>query len=720
MHDRDKSKAQLLTELRALRERVTLLEATDRSSSQGSATLGECPHFGQAALDSLSTPIAVLDASGTIIAVNTAWRRFADANDLRWPNSCLGANYLDVCDAVTGNDAEHAQQAARGIQEVMSRQRSVFSYEYPYDSADEQQWFRISSTRFSEDDSLYVVVAHENITPRKEAAQVLRQVHDTLEQGVAKRTAALQQLNAQLYEDIAARRHVEEALRASEEQFRSLIAGAIEGIIILRDFVPLFANQAYAEMFGYTSPEDILRMDTVFPLLAPHEHPRLIDYQTARAHGESAPSRYEFQGVRRDGSRIWLEALVTAVRWQGSPASQVTVLDITERKHWEDHIRQAQKMEALGTLAGGIAHDFNNILAIVIGYTELATFDVPQHSVAWQNLQEVLTASKRAGDLVQQILTFSRQNETERQPIVLGKLVGETLRLLRASLPSTIEIHHDIPEDSGTVLADPTQLHQVIMNLCANAEYAMRATGGLLLIQVDAVDVDASLVSQCAALHVGPYVRVSIRDTGHGMPPEVRERIFDPFFTTKPIGEGAGMGLAMDHGIVTNHGGAITVDSTPDDGTTITLYLPRIEDAPAQPATAEEFIMRGIGRILFVDDEEVLILAGRAMLEWFGYEVDTSSSGLEALDMFRANPHRYDLVITDQTMPQMTGEGLVQELRRIRPDIPIILCTGFSHVMDAEKAQTLGIDAFCMKPMQAQELASTIQQVLRRRSVEDM
>lgn len=591
MHDMEQSKEQLLAELKALRQRVATLEAAGQSPTQGTPSPRDLHNFGQAALDSLSTNIAIADASGAIIAVNAAWRHFAAANGFRKANYGIGMNYLTVCDTARGHDAEYARQAGRGIREVMSHQRQSFSYEYPCHSSKEKRWFRMSVTRFVQDESDYAVLAHENISQRIDAEQTLREAQTMLERRVAERTAALQGLNEQLQADIAMRKSLEEQLR------------------------------------------------------------------------------------------------------------------------------QAKKMEAMGALAGGIAHDFNNILAAIIGYTELVTDDMPRHSPSRQYLQEVLLASNRAKELVQQILMFSRQHEIEKQPVRVAMLVRETLQLIRASLPSTIEIHANVPEESGTVLADVTQLHQVLMNLCTNAEHAMRATGGVLQIRVNTVDIDEGFAAQHTALHAGPHVRFLVQDTGHGIPPDVLKRIFDPFFTTKDVGEGTGMGLAMVHGIITNHGGAITVESALGQGTTVTIYLPRLEDnTTALTNPGEEPIPHGSGRILFVDDEETLTLLGQATLEWLGYEVVTSLNSIEALHAFRSNPHQYDLVITDQTMPRMTGEQLTQELRRIRPDIPIVLCTGYSHVMDADRAQALGINAFCMKPLTARDLAVTVQQVLSARS----
>jgi signal transduction histidine kinase/CheY-like chemotaxis protein len=389
--------------------------------------------------------------------------------------------------------------------------------------------------------------------------------------------------------------------------------------------------------------------------------------------------------------------------------------ETTTRKLLEGKLQQAQKMEAIGILAGGIAHDFNNILGVMIGYTELIASEwATTHP--WQaHLQEILTAGKRAKALVQQILTFSRRHDQKRQPLHLHQLVNETLKLLRASLPSTIAFKTHISLQSGAILADPTQMHQVLMNLCTNAEHAMRQTGGTLEVVLEAIDVDARLAAQHASLKPGPHVCLTVRDTGHGMTPDVCARIFDPFFTTKKEGDGTGMGLAVVHGIVTSHGGAITVTSAPGQGSLFTVYLPQLVEMPVRDMLPKETLPSGHGTILFVDDEAALAQVAETILTRLGYTVTTCTNSQEALATFQASPDQFDLVITDQTMPGLTGENLAKALRQIRPHLPIILCTGFSHVMTPEKAQGLQLDAFLMKPLTMRGLGQAVQCVFARR-----
>ena len=387
-----------------------------------------------------------------------------------------------------------------------------------------------------------------------------------------------------------------------------------------------------------------------------------------------------------------------------------------ERSRLEEQLRQAQKMEAIGTLAGGIAHDFNNILGAMIGHAELAADRISPASPAGQHLREVLSAGDRARGLVRQILTFSRQSEHERRPVVLQDVVREVMQLIRASLPSTIELRHQIEPERMGVFADATQIHQVLMNLCANAEYAMREEGGVLDVHLRAVDVDPDFAAAHPPLRTGPHVRLTVRDTGHGIDPSIRERVFDPYFTTKRAGEGTGMGLAVAHGIVTAHGGTITLESAPGRGARFDVYLERTDGAEAPSAPLED-LARGQGeRILIVDDEPSLARLWSATFDNLGYRAVAYTDAREALEAFRRAPDSFDLVLTDQTMPQLTGEALVREFLRLRPDLPIILSTGFSHTMTEAHAKALGVRAFLMKPLSRRDLCLTVQRLLAEKS----
>jgi signal transduction histidine kinase/ligand-binding sensor domain-containing protein/CheY-like chemotaxis protein len=375
---------------------------------------------------------------------------------------------------------------------------------------------------------------------------------------------------------------------------------------------------------------------------------------------------------------------------------------------------QAQKMEAIGTLAGGIAHDFNNILGAILGYTELVLDDAPGGTLMHKNVQRILNATQRAAELVKQILAFSRQSKQEQKPIILGDIVKEALKLFRSSLPATIEIRQKIKAVSGVISGDPTQIHQVMMNLCANAAHAMKDTRGILEVALDEVHLDADALSGKNNLKPGVYLRLMVSDTGHGIPHAVIKRIFEPYFTTKKTGEGTGMGLAVIHGIVKNHNGDISVYSEPGQGTGFHLFFPKIE-GKAEDSKLTEKIPRGKERILLVDDEKALTEMGTQMLERLGYEVEGISNPLSALELFRLEPDRFQLLISDLTMPQMTGIQLAEEIKKIKPDIPVIICSGYSASLTEDQIKALGISEFIMKPVIKSELAQAVRRVLDRR-----
>jgi signal transduction histidine kinase/CheY-like chemotaxis protein len=374
----------------------------------------------------------------------------------------------------------------------------------------------------------------------------------------------------------------------------------------------------------------------------------------------------------------------------------------------ERQLQQVMKLQAIGTLAGGIAHDFNNILFPIVGYTELTMDEVPDGGQAQQNLKEVLKAANRAKELVQQILTFSRQSCHERRPLKVQFLIKEALKLLRATIPSSIEIKSRVDEDCGHIKGDPTQIHQVIMNLCTNAYHAMQETGGTLEVELKEVDISY----EKSVERVG-NLELTVKDAGHGMYPEVLERIFEPYYTTKAQGKGTGLGLSVIHGIIKNYGGDISVSSRPGKGTTFTVYIPIIDDIDIETEKVETVTAgKGDERILLIDDEKQIIDIEQQILERLGYKVTPKTDSQEALEEFAALPERFDLVITDMTMPKMTGDQLARRIMDIKPDIPVILCTGFNETITEEKALAMGIDKFVMKPIEKDELANTIRSVL--------
>lgn len=385
-----------------------------------------------------------------------------------------------------------------------------------------------------------------------------------------------------------------------------------------------------------------------------------------------------------------------------------------ERIALESQLQQAQKMEAIGTLAGGIAHDFNNILTAIMGYAELAKYGIITGKNITSDLEEVLIAGKRAKELVNQILAFSRQAKYELKPILIQLAVKEGLKLIRASIPATIEIKQNLNQTCESVLADGTQIHQVVMNLCTNAYHSMRDSGGILTIELNQVKLDDIAIKEMGLnLGKGTYVELAVSDTGHGMSRDVLDRIFEPYFSTKELGQGTGLGLALVYGIVKDSNGSICINSEIEKGTTVRVFFPCMESKLTDiELFHEECIPEGDERILLVDDDESIVRMEQRMLEELGYNLTSTSSSEKALELFKSEPDNFDLVITDMTMPFMTGAELSKNMLAIRSDIPIILCTGFSELIDKDKAKALGISAFVMKPILMSKIAKVIREVL--------
>ncbi len=417
---------------------------------------------------------------------------------------------------------------------------------------------------------------------------------------------------------------------------------------------------------------------------------------------------------KKNGELFEEEMIITPLMdSSGIPMTYIaTQRDVTSEMKLESQLRQSQKMQAIGTLAGGIAHDFNNILAAVIGYTEMSLEDIPVGSEVHDNLTEAMKASIRAKELVRQILAFSRHGEQAMRPISLHIIVKEAMKLLRATLPSTLNIQLTTEGDSLAVMADSIQITQVIMNLCVNAGHSMEGQVGWLSVSLKPFYINNEFAISCENLKAGNYMKLSVSDTGHGIDKETVERIFEPFFTTKEVGEGTGLGLAMVHGIVTSHGGAVTVHSEPGKGSTFTVYLPMIEGAEYVEEKMVEPIETGNERILFIDDEDQLVHMGKQMLNRLGYDVVARTSPIEAFETFRAYPDKFDLVITDHTMPEMTGAQLTEKILEIRPDLPVILLTGFSQNITPAKAKAIGIKEFVTKPTVIRDLAASIRRAL--------
>ena len=519
-----------------------------------------------------------------------------------------------------------------------------------------------------------------------------------------------------IYEDTTAQKKAEEALSKSEERLKLALDSVSDAVWDWRvDTGEVYFSSRWYTMLGYEPYELPQAFATWRSLLHPDDLPQ--SEQTVFGHLELAkPFEIEFRMRTKTGQWKWILARGKTVEKddQGNAVRMLgTHVDITERKKMEERIQQAQKMESIGNLAGGIAHDFNNILFPIVGMSEMLLEDLPPGSPEHESVQEILKAGRRGSDLVKQILAFSRQTEHRMMPVRVQNVLEEVLKLSRSTIPSDIEILRDIQSDCGMVVADPTQLHQVAMNLVTNAYHAVEENGGNISVELKEIDLETQ-DSSGDLLQQGPYAILSVSDTGNGIDPDVMDKIFDPYFTTKAQGKGTGLGLAVVYGIVREHGGDIKVYSEPGKGTTFNVYLPqkrKFTDALLVEKTVE--LETGNERILLVDDEEPIVKLESNMLRRLGYHVTSRVSSLEALAAFKAAPDAFDLVLTDMTMPNMTGDQLARALLSIKPDIPIIVCTGFSERISREKAEAIGIKGFLMKPVVRSELSQMIRKALK-------
>jgi two-component system, cell cycle sensor histidine kinase and response regulator CckA len=545
-----------------------------------------------------------------------------------------------------------------------------------------------------------------DISKREKLETNLQNSLSSLEFQVEKRTKSLKETNDKLITESIERKQIEENLYEEKNKLEAVLAALGDGLTLQdRNFRILYQNEVHKKKQGNHAGEYCYKAYQGKDAICE-------GCLLKKCYTDGQIHRRETKAETANGT-IYLEVSASPIK--DSSESIIggieTVRDITQRKLLELQLQQNMKMEAIGTLAGGIAHDFNNILSAIIGYSELAKLDIPPNSKANKNIDQVIQSGKRAGDLVNQILTFSRKDDQDLQAIKPHLLIKEALKMLRSSIPASINIKQNIDPESGYVHADPTKVHQIVMNLCTNALHAMEDQKGTLTVELQRRDIE---VLDNDSAPSGPFMVLSVSDTGHGMNKATLERIFDPYFTKKDFGKGTGLGLSVIDGIVQGLKGFINVESEPGKGSSFHVHLPALD---TQPADYEEepneklFPNNGDEHILVVDDEEDIVDIIEVILRNLGYTVTRTTDSQEALQTIQNNPGNFDLLITDQTMPGMTGAELAQAVQKIRPAMPIILCTGYSSMISAEEADALSIK-YIQKPFRSQKLATTVRTML--------
>jgi len=532
----------------------------------------------------------------------------------------------------------------------------------------------------------------------------------TLTQSFNRMSRQLRNMLDDLNREIFGRKEIEIELRESKERLIAILQAIPDPLVVYdSNGFPLYLNPSFTKVFGWTQEEF---EGTRIPFV-PKEEEKITQEKIVEIYETGNPVQFETARLTTAGKKISIHLSAAIIKdvSQNHSGLVVSLTNISERKKMEDELRHAHKMESIGTLTGGIAHDFNNILSIIIGNSELALENVPPSHPTRLNLEEIKSASLKASGIVKQLLSFSRKTDQHHRPIHIGPIVVDTLNLLRSTIPTSIGIHQNISTKDKTILADPIQINQIIMNLCINSSHEMDREGGMIEITVDAVTTIPKNADNSESLPK-EYVRLQVSDNGHGIDAEIIDRIFDPYFTTKEIGKGSGMGLAVVHGIVKNHGGTISVQNIPGSGVTFTILFPVVNKRPQVTVTDKNSLPTGNETILIVDDEESIVKMTQRMVEQLGYSAEGRTHPQDALQLFQENPDHFDLIISDMTMPEMTGITLAQKIKNIAPDIPVIICTGHNPNPDDENAEKTTISAYITKPILMHDLAKTLRMVL--------
>lgn len=633
--------------------------AVERATSE--KKIRESENFLRSTIDSLSALIVIIDNKGNIISTNKAWNDFFERNIIR-PQSWTNENYISL---LKKSGSKSVMVMVNAIEKILNNKLEVFESEVFFKIKDYTFWFRIIAKQFSGIKFNRAVITHENITQKKEY-----------------------ELN----------------LRASEEKFKSIINNIGTGVLLVNKLnVIVETNSRIKKWFPELEQENNVKFETLFPLLKEENCPVQKTLKTCSSHVltiEKNKSTFRVVSSPLFDDKHEILSVVLLME------------DITKILAREKRMRQIQKMEAIGTLAGGIAHDFNNILTAILGYTELGMSMVQGNETKLPDyLKQIHNAGTRAAELVKQILTFSRKTELELKPLNLSPIIKEALKLIRSTTPTTIKINQKIESDLGQVLADATQIHQIIMNLCTNASAAMEDKGGTLEVNLRSPNEDELPEFK----YENNHIILEVKDTGTGMNQEVLDSIFIPYFTTKDIEEGTGLGLSVVHGIVTDYNGQIFVSSELEKGTTFRICLPLSEsltNSKELQLDEKKEIPTGKEKILLVDDELPILHVGKKILEKNGYEITTMADSIKALEEVKNQPDKFDLVITDMTMPKLTGEQLAIKINEIRQDLPIILWTGYSKVISQEKIESIGIKSLLMKPFSKDNLLIEVRKVL--------